>query len=41
MGWMESVELVRKKRRGALNLTQLRYLETYKPRGKKDACTIM
>jgi len=41
MGWMEAVELVRKKRRGALNLTQLRYLETYKPRGKKEQCTIM
>jgi protein tyrosine phosphatase type 4A len=41
MGWMEAVELVRKKRRGALNLTQLKYLETYKVRGKKDSCTIM
>ena len=41
MGWMEAVELVRKKRRGALNMTQLRYLETYKPRGKKDGCAIM
>ena len=41
MGWMEAVELVRKKRRGALNLTQLKYLETYKVRGKKESCTIM
>lgn len=40
MGWMEAVELVRKKRRGALNLTQLKYLETYKPRGKKDSCCV-
>lgn len=40
MGWMEAVELVRKKRRGALNLTQLKYLELYKPRGKKDSCVV-
>ena len=41
MNWMAAVELVRKKRRGALNITQLQYLETYKPRGKKDSCNIM
>lgn len=40
MGWMEAVELVRKKRRGALNLTQLKYLELYKPRGKKESCVV-
>lgn len=41
MHWMAAVELVRKKRRGALNITQLQYLEAYKPRGKKDNCNIM
>lgn len=41
MNWMAAVELVRKKRRGALNVTQLQYLETYKPRGKRDSCTLM
>lgn len=40
MHWMSAVELVRKKRRGALNLTQLKYLETYKPRGKRESCVI-
>jgi protein tyrosine phosphatase type 4A len=39
MSWMAAVELVRRKRRGALNITQLQYLETYKPTGKKDSCT--
>jgi len=42
MNWMSAVELVRKKRRGALNTTQLKYLETYKPKCKKDKdCVIM
>ncbi|OQR96708.1 protein tyrosine phosphatase type IVA protein 1 [Achlya hypogyna] len=36
-----AVEHIRKARRGAINLRQLKYLEKYTPTRKKDKCSIM
>ena len=40
MAPLDAVEFIRKKRRGALNNKQLRYLETYRPHTGKG-CVIM
>ena len=38
---MDAVELIRKRRRGAINRVQLKYVQDYKPtRKKKDGCVI-
>lgn len=45
MKYEDTIEFVREKRRGAFNQKQLRYLSSYKPRGrlrnKKSECSIM
>lgn len=45
MKYEDTIEFVREKRRGAFNQKQLKYLSTYKPRGrlrsKKSECSIM
>eukprot|EP00727_Mastigamoeba_balamuthi_P004749 m51a1_g14272 putative protein tyrosine phosphatase (167) ;mRNA; f:343457-344306 len=38
---LEAVEFIRSKRRGALNVTQLQYIKTYKARYLKKECAIM
>ena len=38
---INAVEIIRKCRRGAINLRQLKYLEKYERRRKKSGCTIM
>lgn len=38
---MDAVEFVRKKRRGAINSKQVRWLTEYKPRNKKKDCVIL
>lgn len=38
---LDAVEFVRKKRRGALNSKQVKYLETYKKRSRDKSCCIM
>eukprot|EP00475_Leptophrys_vorax_P042731 TRINITY_DN80566_c0_g1_i1.p1 TRINITY_DN80566_c0_g1~~TRINITY_DN80566_c0_g1_i1.p1 ORF type:complete len:171 (-),score=40.32 TRINITY_DN80566_c0_g1_i1:70-582(-) len=37
----DAIDLIRKKRRGAINSRQLKYLESYKPKGKDCVCTIL
>lgn len=45
MSYEEAVELIRSKRRGALNLRQLEFLEKYRPKhrlkSKTSSCSIM
>ena len=42
MDWVEAVEIIRENRRGALNRTQLSYLEHYTPRSRSGcSCTIL
>lgn len=41
LGWAQTVELIRSKRRGAINRTQLTYLESYKPRSAGGCCVIL
>ena len=45
MSYEEAVELIRSKRRGAMNTKQLDFLEKYRPKNRlkqqKNACSIM
>jgi protein tyrosine phosphatase type 4A len=44
MPWEEAVDLIRRKRRGAINRVQLKYVQEYKPIRKKasgNACVLM
>ncbi len=38
---LTAVNFIRSVRRGAINAVQLKYLDSYKPRKKKDGCSIM
>ncbi len=38
--WQEAVELIRAKRRGAINRKQLKYLESYIPTSRNTCCVI-
>jgi protein tyrosine phosphatase type 4A len=38
MDTLDAIDLIRKKRRGAINNRQLKYLEAYKPRGGHAGC---
>eukprot|EP00300_Choanocystis_sp_HF-7_P030888 c39884_g1_i1.p1 GENE.c39884_g1_i1~~c39884_g1_i1.p1 ORF type:complete len:170 (+),score=19.08 c39884_g1_i1:298-807(+) len=40
LDWQAAVDLIRSKRRGAINRIQLVYLETYRPRSTKKCCVI-
>lgn len=40
LDWQNAVDLIRKKRRGAINRKQLKYLETYTPQSAKNCCII-
>jgi len=37
----DAIELIRKKRRGAINARQLKYIQSYKKRAKRGFCTIL
>lgn len=42
LNFMDAIELIRQKRRGAINMKQLKFLETYKPRrGGGKGCIVM
>jgi len=38
---IEAIEKIRKKRRGAINVKQISFLEKYKPRKKGGPCVVM
>lgn len=38
---MEAVEIIRRRRRGAINRLQLQYLQEYRPIRRKNGCTMM
>eukprot|EP01135_Chromosphaera_perkinsii_P005767 Nk52_evm10s360 gene=Nk52_evmTU10s360 len=37
----DTIEFIRQKRRGAINSKQIKFLQKYKPRSKKQQCTIL
>eukprot|EP00475_Leptophrys_vorax_P022699 TRINITY_DN30919_c0_g1_i1.p1 TRINITY_DN30919_c0_g1~~TRINITY_DN30919_c0_g1_i1.p1 ORF type:complete len:169 (+),score=33.37 TRINITY_DN30919_c0_g1_i1:155-661(+) len=39
--YLDAIEMIRKKRRGAINTRQLKYLQEYRKRGKQFKCTIL
>lgn len=41
MGALETIDYIRKRRRGAINQTQMTFLEKYVPRAKRKKCIIM
>jgi protein tyrosine phosphatase type 4A len=41
MDALQAIEFIRKKRRGAINARQLKFLETWTPPSKKSCCTIL
>jgi len=38
---LDAVTYIRKRRRGAINATQLKFLQQYKPMRKKGGCIVM
>jgi protein tyrosine phosphatase type 4A len=41
MSTVDAIDLIRKRRRGAINARQLKFLESYKPRSKAGGCCVI